>query len=321
MGSELLHLNKSNWNGARLGLIEELEAHLHPQAQMQVIEALQKEKSIQLILTTHSPNLTSKVKLENIILCDKLNAFPLGKTYTKLQEEDYLFLERFLDTTKANLFFAKGVLLVEGWAEEILIPALARKIKSCQLINKDLTESGVSIVNVGNLAFLRYSKIFLRNCDKSKISIPVSVITDIDLPEYEKIKNKDEYIYSAKAISEDSRNLKILDLRNKFESQNVKAFIAPRWTLEFALLQSKSLSTHFQRIVKTIHPRINENEFEHEIAIKLLNGSLNKTEIAYRLAMLIDEDTYSNNPEINLEDDETDSISYLIEAIKYVSRN
>ena len=39
------------------------------------------------------------------------------------------FLERFLDVTKANLFFAKGVIMVEGWAEEILIPALAKKLK------------------------------------------------------------------------------------------------------------------------------------------------------------------------------------------------
>ena len=41
MAAELLHLNKDNWSGLRLGLIEELEAHLHPQAQMQIIETLQ----------------------------------------------------------------------------------------------------------------------------------------------------------------------------------------------------------------------------------------------------------------------------------------
>ena len=63
MASDLLHLQKKNWSGLRLGLIEELEAHLHPQAQMQIIEALQNEKNIQLILTSHSPNLASKLKL------------------------------------------------------------------------------------------------------------------------------------------------------------------------------------------------------------------------------------------------------------------
>ena len=129
MAAELLHLNKNNWDGIRLGLIEELEAHLHPQSQMQVIETLQKEKNIQLILTTHSPNLASKVKLENLIICNESMAFPLGEKYTKLESGDYIFLERFLDVTKANLFFAKGIIMVEGWSEEILIPALARKMK------------------------------------------------------------------------------------------------------------------------------------------------------------------------------------------------
>src|SRR5690606_8365371 len=115
MAAELLHLTKSNWTGLRLGLVEELEAHLHPQAQMQVIEAFQKQDTIQLILTTHSPNLASKLKLENLIICNNGYGFPMGNTFTKLGSDNYKFLEKFLDTTKANLFFAKGVILVEGW--------------------------------------------------------------------------------------------------------------------------------------------------------------------------------------------------------------
>lgn len=35
----------------------------------------------------------------------KGNAFPLGKEYTKLDEEDYVFLEKFLDTTKIKSIF------------------------------------------------------------------------------------------------------------------------------------------------------------------------------------------------------------------------
>src|SRR5690606_21486866 len=128
MAAELLHLTKSNWFGLRLGLVEELEAHLHPQAQMQVIESLQKQENIQLILTTHSPNLASKVFLENLIICNKNYAYPLGKRYTKLKPSDYPFLERFIDITKSNLFFAKGLIFVEGVSEEIILPAIANKL-------------------------------------------------------------------------------------------------------------------------------------------------------------------------------------------------
>ena len=190
MSSELLHLQKKNWNGIRLGLIEELEAHLHPQAQMKIIEYLQKEDNIQLILTTHSPNLGSKVKLDYLIICNNSSAFPMGAEYTELDSTDYTHLERFLDVTKANLFFAKGVVLVEGWAEEIFLPSFARHLKLKGLIQKDFTEAGVSIVNIGNTGFSHYSKVFLRKDSLNTLDIPVSIITDVDIRAYKKIREK-----------------------------------------------------------------------------------------------------------------------------------
>ena len=68
-------------------------------------------------------------------------------------------LERFLDSTKANLFFAKGVIFVEGDAENILMPVIAK------IIGMPLEKYGVSIVNVGSLAFLRYANIFKRKME------------------------------------------------------------------------------------------------------------------------------------------------------------
>ena len=75
-------------------------------------------------MTTHSPNLASKVKLDNLIICRGDKAFPMGSDFTELEKGDYLFLERFLDVTKANLFFAQGVILVEGDAEIYRQPRL-----------------------------------------------------------------------------------------------------------------------------------------------------------------------------------------------------
>lgn len=323
MASELLHLEKSNWEGLRLGLIEELEAHLHPQAQMKVVESLQNRKDIQLILTTHSPNLASKVKLENIIICNNKNAFPLGNEYTELDEKDYKFLEKFLDVTKSNLFFAKGVIFVEGWAEEILIPSLAKKI------GFDLTRYGVSIVNVGSVAFLNYSKIFLRR-DGQEMNIPVSIITDVDVREYEmspeldaegkpKKNEKNKIIYDYIKLNEADRNKaseeKIAEKKNNFEKQKVKSFFAPKWTLEYSIFKSASLSECFQEVVKNIHSGTNwDANFEKELARKLLNKGLEKTEIAYQLAQKLD-----NLETLTIE--ETDSIYYLVEAIKYACGN
>ena len=151
MATELLHLNKE-WDGLKLCLIEELEAHLHPQAQMKVISALQGQK-VQFIMSTHSPNLASKVKISdkdntNVILCYDSDVYPLNTDTTRLDEDDCIFLDHFLDVTKSNLFFAKGVIIVEGWAEELLIPVIANKL------GYNLTNKEISIVNVGSTAYI-----------------------------------------------------------------------------------------------------------------------------------------------------------------------
>lgn len=319
MAVELLHLNKENWSGLRLGLVEELEAHLHPQAQMQIIETLQKQENVQLILTTHSPNLASKVKLENLIICNNGNAFPMGKDYTELNSDNYVYLEKFLDVTKSNLFFAKGVILVEGWAEEIIIPSLAKAI------GIDLTEKGVSVVNIGNVGFDHYSRIFLRK-KEPYMDIPVAVITDCDIQEYEKILKVDE---NGKPLK-DSKGKNIYEYKNiyteilqrqinqkinkKYSSQNVEYFVAPRWTLEYCLYLSDSLGEKFKDIVKEIHSGTDWNsDFEKELAKKLINKGLEKTKIAYQLA------THLDSLDTCLDISAEDTINYLKQAIEYVT--
>ncbi|MEP6361041.1 MAG: AAA family ATPase, partial [Balneola sp.] len=257
MAAELLHLDKPNWDGIRLGLIEELEAHLHPQAQMKVIERLNMIDKIQLILTTHSPNLASKVLLNDLIICKGSSAFPMGEDFTKLDKEDYKFLEKFLDTTKANLFFAEGVILVEGWAEEIIIPSIAKHI------GLSLTEFGVSVVNVASTAFLRYSKIFQRQTDQDSpiIDVPVAVITDLDLkPGEATVKNED-------GIS--AKDLTINAKKEKYNGQNDKTFVSPEWTLEYCLAKSPSLSKVYEKTLKSVHSGTNWDNVDESLTDKL----------------------------------------------------
>lgn len=178
IATEMLLLKVEKYVGLKLSLIEEIEAHLHPQSQLNLIGFLnQKSEGLdfQSIITTHSNSLASKVNLDNIILCRNGNAFSLRKGLTKLSNGDYGFLNRFLDDTKANLFFANGVIIVEGAAENLLIPALA------EVIGFPLHKHGISIVNVGSTALLRYARIFLRIDENDSLNINVSVITDLDI--------------------------------------------------------------------------------------------------------------------------------------------
>jgi len=214
--------------------------------------------------------------------------------------------------------------MVEGWAEEILLPALAKRMKSAGLISRDITEAGVSVVNVGNTAFLHYSRIFIRT-GGPEINIPVAIVTDSDIPEYKKkpkineqgepeYDERDRMIYDYVPIASNSNEITnaVKKRQEKFNKQMVKAFVAPRWTLEFCLLKSTSFSELFISTLKKIHKQINPNEIEYELAKKLIDGNLEKTEIAHQLAQaLLDDNT-------SLEIDLTDpSCGYLLEAIKY----
>ncbi|WP_447834756.1 ATP-dependent nuclease, partial [Aeromonas veronii] len=195
MACELLLLGKEP-DGLPLLLIEEPEAHLHPQRQLQLMEFLEAAaqpttglRPVQIILSTHSPNLSSKIPLQNLILMQRQQAFSLAEEQTCLAPDDYRFLSRFLDVTKASLFFAKGLLVVEGDAEAILLPSLARRL------GRDLTKHGVSIINVGGVGLRRYSKILQRkDISKGEITVPTACITDMDVmpdcaPEIRRLKD------------------------------------------------------------------------------------------------------------------------------------
>lgn len=239
MAAEFLLLKQSKGRELQLALIEEIEAHLHPQAQLKVIDALQNNENLnrgQLILTTHSTTLASKVKLDNLILCHGNDVYPMfndGK-HTKLEQGDYEFLHRFLDATKANLFFARGIIMVEGDAENILVPTIA------EIIDRPLHNYGVSIVNVGSTAFMRYAKIFQRK-DGKVLDIPVACITDLDVS---LIKTKEGIIVPKKGNTIEYHSEMNSKQKKSIEAKHseVKVFMSSLWTLEFDILNSESLT-------------------------------------------------------------------------------
>jgi putative ATP-dependent endonuclease of the OLD family len=163
-------------------LVEEPEAHLHPQLQERVMDLLkdysdasQTDKRVQVILTTHSPSLVSTARIEDMTLVHKAQAFPLAVGKTKLKRTDYSFLRRFIDATKANLFFARGVMMVEGPAEAILLPAIA------EMCGRSFSKHGVSVVNVGYTGLYHYARILQREGTGPDIPIPVVCLTDRDI--------------------------------------------------------------------------------------------------------------------------------------------
>lgn len=165
--------------------VEECEAHLHPAMQYKFLQFLQDNKANghvrQIFMTTHSTQIASAVKLDDLIcltspILGKINVGYPRVIYKKDNAEDVAskqYVQRFLDATKADMFFANRLIFVEGVAEELLIPVFAK------YLNKNLTDEHVLIVNMGGRYFNHFLKLFDTN-NKYTINKKIVCLTDID---------------------------------------------------------------------------------------------------------------------------------------------
>ncbi|MEM5499636.1 AAA family ATPase [Paraglaciecola mesophila] len=270
----------------KLLLIEEPEAHLHPQLQIRLLNHLksvaQENKNVQVIVTTHSTVLASSVELESIIHLSKTQA-PVATPIRTcgLHSTSSQFINRWLDVTKSNLLFASGVILVEGIAEQMIIPTLAKIVLKNQNDGyKSLEDIGISTVNLNGIYFKHFMQLYCNikttedpeeNDVGRNIPVRCAGLTDLDPPK--KIKKEipdpkntgetkeesEDFIpYDGNMKQGTNHALKLVDSISK--STNARLFVSKYKTLEYDLAMEGNNAALMSRIIASLWPKPKENE-------------------------------------------------------------
>lgn len=249
MATIAVELEKVRTADLTLFLVEEPEAHLHPQLQAAVLSFLRDQATLsrstppddgslagelQVVVATHSPNLSAWVANERLVLfksvavpaplseSDKAKPEPqladaaviessaTSETYSPEELKDGVVvatmtaaamrrstrviplcklplddgerrkIDRYLDVTKAALLFGGRVLLVEGIAEALLLPIIAKYYTLKGHPEKLRLFMSTVFVPIDGVDFAPYIKLLLTSINDARIADRLVVMTDGD---------------------------------------------------------------------------------------------------------------------------------------------
>ncbi len=222
--SHLLSQEKKNY--FKMIAIEEPESHLSPILQKNLAQNLEeedKDKKRQLLVTSHSTHIISHLDIDNMVIIYK-NGEQIKSHYIldNIDKKFKKYLKKWLNATNSTMFFSRRIILVEGIAEQILIPSLFKRHTG-----ETLEKYNCQVINVNGVAFKNFLEIV-----KNGYFIKCAVLTDSD--KETKTENRAD------------------DLKKDYESNNVKVFITSTQTFERDILESNKSGKYKTTINKTM---------------------------------------------------------------------
>ena len=239
-------LRRSSQFSFRSILIEEPEAHLHPQLQMLLLRHLAAVASkhegneVQVIASSHSPILASQAPIDSVVSVHEAAGKVSAVSICSITIDDKIKkkLQRYLDATRGELFFARRILMVEGIAEALLLPVLAK------MSGGDLKKSSVTVLNADGINFNAFVPLF----GVEQLGVPVVILTDGDAK-----KIGGEMSATASGLVEEAARIPNLSV----EMSEI--------TFEHELARSEMLLPHMVSALKELHPNIG-GRLETELA-------------------------------------------------------
>ncbi len=332
-------------------LVEEPEAHLHPQLQTLLADFLSNadksrntRNSVQSFITTHSPTIAAHVDPDTLIVVSKSTDSKTKSTSLSscgFSTKEKWQLQRLLDVTKASMLFARGIIFVEGISESLLLPAFARRT------DLKLHSSAISIIPMCGVDFKTFGKLF----GQDKLQIKVSIVTDGDPkvvygtdetlseePLEEGTKEKKHRNWSV-ALPEKRDNRyapcdRTVQLRSDYADNKFVSVFHSEVTFEFdmaaahcnnPIIMADAWEACYVGTPKTFNKSILKAcDGDHDAMILatwrgicLANPKIGKPEFAQQLAFLLEE---KEDDKFKITDDEFKIPEYISSAMKHVLR-
>lgn len=288
--------NSSNKHEINILLVEEPEAHLHPQLQKILFSNLNDLKTTQVFMTSHSTHIASDCDYKNLnILFRNVNKEVKSFSPFKdglLSPRENLLLKRYLDATRSEMFFASAIIYVEGVGEQFIIPSIAKEV-----FKINLTEHNISVIPIHSRYFDPYLKIVQNN----NLEIPTVAIIDGDEDELEDEEETTTAVENAKTLEVVNRVL----VSSGTKTLEIDLFPIPG--VNFYYLKQCFINLGHEKSYNNLIEKIKDDNslWEAEL-IKRIDNTVMKGRFAQELSLLIDKDFIVP--------------SYITEAITHIAK-